>query len=175
MENNNIVHDEEWRDVSGYNGLYKVSNLGRIKSFHFNKEYIKKQTINDWGYPTVGLCGLIHKPRKGKQVKVHKLVMLAFVGEKPKGLVCCHNDGNPKNNCIDNLRYDTEVGNQADRYLHGTRTVGERNGKTKLTNIEVLTIRRNHKIFGIKNMANFFTYSYSGMRGLIKARTWRHI
>ena len=46
--------------------------------------------------------------------------MLCFVGEPPKGYVVCHNDGNPFNNSLGNLRYDTHLENTIDQFRHGT-------------------------------------------------------
>ena len=55
------IEQEVWRDIIGYEGLYMVSSLGRVKSFHGGKERILKQTINK-GYLRVGLS-------KGKKEK----------------------------------------------------------------------------------------------------------
>ena len=69
---------EEWRDIEGYEGLYQVSNLGRVKSLnyrHTGKEKILKPGTLRNGYLHVILC----KDGKGKYYKVHKLVALAFV------------------------------------------------------------------------------------------------
>lgn len=56
----------------------------------------------------------------------HRLVYEAFVGPIPKGMVCCHSDGNPRNNRVDNLRVDTQRANIADKKAHGTHQVGEK-------------------------------------------------
>lgn len=61
---------------------------------------------------------------KGKLIYVHKLVLEAFVGPCPTGLQCCHEDGNPANNALTNLRWDTPVSNQADRDRHGRTNKG---------------------------------------------------
>jgi len=73
---------------------------------------------------------------------VHRLVMLAFVGPRPEGLEICHGDGNPENNALSNLRYDTKVGNAADKVLHKTNNLGETNPRAILTNEDVLEIFR---------------------------------
>ena len=77
---------EEWREIEGYEGLYQVSNLGRVKSLsriaidrrgipHYVNERILKQTFDKDGYCLVGL----HKDGKIKSGKVHRLVASAFV------------------------------------------------------------------------------------------------
>lgn len=64
--------------------------------------------------------------------KVAHLVLLAFVGARPDGMQVAHNDGNPLNNKLNNLRYATASSNQMDRVIHGTSNRGERNGMVKL-------------------------------------------
>jgi len=56
---------------------------------------------------------------KQKLVKVHRLVLLAFVGAPPKGMEACHYDGDPQNNNLSNLRWDTAKENWVDRKRHG--------------------------------------------------------
>jgi hypothetical protein len=73
--------------------------------------------------------------------KVAHLVLKAFVGPRPKGKECCHNDGNQSNNALSNLRWDTHVNNMKDQIAHGTASIGERHGMAKLTKADVLVIR----------------------------------
>ena len=65
---------EEWRDVVGYEGLYQVSNQGRVKSFKWNKERFLKPSMDKDGYLLVTLCA----GGKRKTLKVHRLVCEAF-------------------------------------------------------------------------------------------------
>ena len=71
-----------------------------------------------------------------------ELVLLTFVGPRPKGLEVCHDDGNCKNDCVENLRWDTHSSNLLDRRGHGTSVCGERHPRAKLTELEVREIRR---------------------------------
>ena len=65
---------EVWRDIEGYEGLYQVSNQGRVKSFKWNKERFLKPSMDKDGYLLVTLCA----GGKPKTLKVHRLVCEAF-------------------------------------------------------------------------------------------------
>lgn len=67
---------------------------------------------------------------------VHRLILEAFVGPCPDGLIACHNNGIPGDNRIENLRWDTHKSNTYDRVSHGTNLkgpIGEKHGNAKLT------------------------------------------
>jgi hypothetical protein len=132
---------EEWRDVVGFEGIYRVSNFGRVQTVKTEK--IKTQTlyVGD-DRPYLGLW----KNNKIKVCRPHKLVMEAFVGIRPQGMECCHNDGNPQNNHLDNLRWDTPKNNHADKVRHGTTNRGERCGTAKLTLEQVRAIRQDDRL-----------------------------
>jgi hypothetical protein len=132
---------EQWLDVVGFEGIYQVSNFGRIRSIKTGK--IKEQTIQDNdNRPYLGLW----KNNKQKICRPHKLVMEAFVGIRPQGMECCHNDGNPQNNHWSNLRWDTPKNNHADKVKHGTTNRGEQCGTAKLTLEQVRAIRQDTRL-----------------------------
>lgn len=79
---------------------------------------------------------------KKRHPYVHQLVLRAFVGPCPPGLETCHNDGNPANNSIKNLRYGTKKENSADSKRHGTSNTGERNASAKLKESDIPDIFR---------------------------------
>lgn len=94
-------------------------------------------TPKELGYLYVNLCfnGRVYTR------KIHKLVCEAEYGPCPAGLEACHNDGNLANNNWWNLRYDTPVGNSADKVIHGTDNSGERNPNAKLNWTKAREIR----------------------------------
>jgi hypothetical protein len=57
---------------------------------------------------------------------IHRLVIEAFVGPKPPGKGACHKDGNPLNNCVDNLYWGTQTENMMDCARHGKRRTRQR-------------------------------------------------
>jgi hypothetical protein len=108
-----IVENEIWKNVVGFEGLYMVSNFGRIKnlpkqinngnSIYLSKEKIKKETINKQGYSTITLT----KNNKGKRFLLHRLIAESFIPNIEKKRVVNHIDNNPKNNKVSNLEWVT--------------------------------------------------------------------
>ena len=87
---------EEWRDIKGYEGLYQVSNEGRIKSFYLGKEKIRKLCNDKDGYLIVSLWkrGVSENPR------VHRLVAEAFIPNPNNLPIVNHKDENKQNNMV---------------------------------------------------------------------------
>ena len=131
---------ERWEDVTGYQGLYQVSDLGnvrRIKGYRCRNTHILKYGLTNKGYQHVNLW----KRNKARTYTIHGLVLKAFVGPRPHEHQCRHLDGNKINNKIENLRCGTNSENQLDRAIHGTSNRGEQSVQSKLTDKDVLTIK----------------------------------
>lgn len=112
--------EEIWKDITGYEGLYKVSNLGRVKSLNYRrtgKEHLLSQVLCS-GYLHVGLS----KNGKFKIFKVHRLVSQAFI-DNPNNLPFVnHLDENKLNNKVNNLEwcsceYNNNYGTRISRAL----------------------------------------------------------
>ncbi len=118
--------EEIWKDVVGYEGLYQVSNLGRVKSLnHVRKngksgEYMQRGKIlqnltSCCKYYQVGLS----KNGRVKLLTVHRLVAEAFIHNPDNKPQVNHIDGNKLNNCIDNLEWCTRSENQLRAWKNG--------------------------------------------------------
>jgi hypothetical protein len=108
---------EFWKDIPGYEGLYQVSNIGRVKSFITGK--FIKPSISTPGYYRLNL----YKNKKPKGFDVHRLVAISFLGEKR--MYVNHKDLNKLNNNIENLEYTTN--RQNSNHYHnsiGNKTPG---------------------------------------------------
>ena len=108
--------EEEWRAVPGYEGLYQVSSWGRVWSMPraTTRGGIMKQTMGHGRLVVTLTCNGVQRTRL-----VHQLVAEAFLEEQPEGTEVCHEDGDPTNNHVENLRYDTHAGNMQDMLRHG--------------------------------------------------------
>lgn len=123
--------DENWKPVPGFEEQYFVSDLGRVWSVRAGRCLALR--AND--YQSVGLPG-------GLTRKVHHLVLDAFVGTRPAGHECGHLDGDPANNRLSNLAWITPKENALHQEKHGTRVRSQTHPQAKLTDADVLEIRR---------------------------------
>ena len=122
---------EEWKDIKDYEGLYQVSNLGRVKSLgHYAKHHnggvqfikgkILKDTESGFGYRKVSLC----KDGVAKSVSLHSLIARTFIPNP---------DNLPEVNHINECKWDNAVWNLEWCTVEYNRSYGNRNNKTKQT------------------------------------------
>ena len=111
---------ENWKQVPEY-PLYDVSDYGRVRSWNngrwgrLERPRMLKGTPDPKGYPRVRLYKAWGQPPAS--FKIHRLVLVAFVGPCPEGMIGCHNDDNKLNNHLSNLRWDTVQSNNVDKRL----------------------------------------------------------
>ena len=114
---------ENWKPVPGYEGCYEVSDRGSVRSLDRvarDGKRLRGQAIAPWQMPSGHLrVGLTRNGIK-RTLKVHRLVLLAFVGPPPTGMEVLHRDGDPTNNTLENLRWGTKSENSRDQLAHGT-------------------------------------------------------
>lgn len=183
------VTREEWKDIKGYEGLYQVSNLGRIKCLpkdvvstkyghvrHYPERIAKTFTRN--GYPSVELS----KNGESKKFTVHRLVANAFINNHENKSQVNHIDGNKLNNHVKNLEWVTARENINHAYQnnlrgdfhHGIaieqysksgefiRKYKSINQASKITGIDYSTIKKNCE--GIFKQAGGYLWKYSNNR-----------
>lgn len=99
--------EEIWKDIPGYEGLYKVSNLGNVLSlnnYRRSNSKILKQHISKSGYHSV----VLSKNQIKKTYRVHRLVAMVFIPNPDNLPFINHKDENKANNCVDNLEWCTD-------------------------------------------------------------------
>lgn len=183
-----MILRERWRDVVCLEGMYQVSDYGKIRSLDrdveckskFGNPYIRRVKgkimscpPNSEGYPHG--C---FRDENGFAVwfLVHKLVMEAFIGPTPKGKEVCHNDGDPSNPKLKNLRFGTRTENMADMVIHGTHMRGEKNHRAVLNEEQVLEIRRQMARGENRDIvAKAFKVHPANIDAIVKRKSWKHL
>jgi hypothetical protein len=125
---------ERWRPVPGYEGLYAVSDLGNVRSFHAGRGTGKRGGLLRPGLTAGRLCVALRRDGTSRTRLVHHLVLEAFAGPRPPGLNALHGPGGPLDNRLANLRWGTQRENYA----------GERAPTAKLTEAAVIECRRRY-------------------------------
>lgn len=161
------VENEIWKDIEGYEGLYQISNYGRIKSLEKyiksgiknskkvkRKEKILKIQENRYGYNYVNLS----KNSEHKYKTIHRLVAQAFIPNPQNKPQVNHIDGDKTNNCISNLEWCTSSENEIHAYKflnkhknNGNKgKFGKENAKAKVVlQIDKYTNKILNKYYGI--------------------------
>ena len=143
---------EVWKSISGYEQLYEISNLGRVKSLprlikarnpFISKEYIRKPVLYNNGY----LCIRLSKDGFVKNHSLHRLIATEFLNKLDESYEVNHIDGNKLNNSLDNLEWVTKADNQKHAHKLGLNKSNfkpmfeELNGNSKLSKTEIIIIK----------------------------------
>ncbi len=161
--------------IPGYDG-YSITKTGRI----FSKRGLSLKELKpqlNRGYFRVGLM----LNGKGVRRTVHRLVLLTFVGDpKPEQTQSCHLDGKTTNNSLKNLCWGTQSENESHKRVHGTAAIGENNPNRKLTEDQVLAIRREYKRYtyhhtNIYELMDKYKMSKVQIARILRKRAWPHI
>lgn len=169
-----------YRDIPGFPG-YRVGDDGSVWScrerlwvpgkpgstWRLGGEWHRLRELAHNGYMTVVLYpGQV-------RIGVHRVVLLAFVGPPPsEHLDACHGDGNPANNRLDNLRWDTRSGNMADAVRHGTTCRGSKHGGAKLDEAAVRLIRSMAGRATQREIANKIGVTRSLISAVLRKKCW---
>lgn len=138
---------EKWKDVKGYEGLYAVSNLGRV--------WTAKRLRTKGGIMSLSAHGKLtnvklRTPGVLDYRGLHRLVLEAFVRPCPEGMEGCHWNGNGHDNRLENLRWDTKKANAEDDRRNGVKR--RKGGPPLLTHDDVRAIRAEPRGRGVTIM-----------------------
>lgn len=174
------MENEIWKNVVNLSDYYEVSNLGNVRSKtrkgitnlgerSYGGNVVLKKISHKSGYDVVNLT----TKNSRKQYLVHRLVIEAFIGEKPNGMECCHNNGDRKDNRLENLRWDTRKNNHADKLLHGTWQYGEKIGTSKLKEWQAKEVK--YSGLSLDLLAKKFNVSKGCVSKIRYLSSWKHL
>lgn len=173
-----LITDESWRPVAGTEGLYEVSDYGRVRSNHRvgrpTHGGFLSQTPNAKGYLRVRLWTVNLR----KSVVVHRLVLEAFVGPQPSPVhECNHKNGNKQDNHVGNLEWATPKENNEHAVATGLwhPNLGEAHGRAKLTEKDVIEIRKLQGHEGAASIGRRYGVTSENIRGIWSRRLWKHV
>lgn len=162
---------EVWRDVAGYEGLYQVSNLGRLKSFKGKHPRLLKQMTTRSGYSYVNLA----TRGRYKTFTVHRLVAKAFIPNPEGKPQVNHINGIKTDNRVENLEWATPKENLRHALQTGLIPVAERKHNAQLTAEQVKFIRENpNKLSGVE-LANALGVSPLVVKDAAVGRTYKTV
>ena len=170
---------EIWKSIPSLNNLYEASNLGRIRNattLHVLKQFESKN-----GYMVLQTRP---QPYCVTNVRVHRAVAEAFLGQCPNGYVVNHKDGNKHNNRVENLEYVTPSENNQHALDNGLRHPAdmsqyavreEQHYMAQITKDIVCKILRTRDDtgFGCRKIAKIFGLNRGLVNGILTGRTWK--
>lgn len=179
------IMKEEWKDVVGFEGFYKVSNQGNIKSLprqrrvgklncYISKERLltpSKQVVVNYPRYRVNLW----KNNVSKQVKVHRIVAQAFIPNPENKPMINHKDNNSLNNCVENLEWCTNLENIRYSAKQWRMNCGEKNGGSRFKEGDILKMRSLIKNTSKKDICKQFNVSISYLNEILRRNVWKHI
>lgn len=167
---------EIWKSVVGFEGLYSVSDQGRVRRDAGGIRNVKAGHVLCGAKKNTGYIQVTLYPGGqpiGRSFLVHRLVAAAFHGPCPENGVVNHKDGNPTNNFSSNLEYETHTGNlKHAREVLDKHQRGERCKTAKLNSIQVDEIRKSNATQ--KALAKRFAVSQRCIGRILHGETWSH-
>lgn len=159
-------------DLAQYkNTRYYVAKDGTVINKQFNRKLV--HSVNNLGYHR------IHPRYKGKRMNlfVHRLVAECFLPNPENKPFVLHNDNNPNNNHVSNLRWGTQSENIAQAYRDNRISAkGQNNGQSKLTDVDVRIIREARlKGFQGRKIARYYKMSESWIYQICRGERWGHL
>ena len=169
-----ILPGEEWIPLLGYDCDYDVSNLGRVRRNYKDTCRVKILRQHGTGADRVHLSVHLELNGSGTTKLVHHLVAQAWLPPKPVGLIILHGPRGRRDNCPDNLSYGTYRQNAGpDRERDGTLIKGEQSYWAKLTEKDVIEIRKSTKTCRV--LAQEYGVSATVISKARTGKTWKHV
>lgn len=178
---------ETWKPVPDFE-YYEVSDHGNVRSLSRSRTCLYKKTGTAFSMSITGrtlsprpdkdgyLSVILFKDKKRHTVRVHHLVLLAFIGPQPIDCHGCHLDGNNQNNDANNLEWNTCKANAEQRVAHGTQARGVRQHLAKLDDDKVREIRRRRQQGEtLTGLGRCFHVSHKTIEQITKHQTWTHV
>jgi len=166
---------EQWIEILGYEGLYRVGNHGHIESCWTGKWERLKPKLDTHGYHHVDL----YLDGKRTAQRIHRLVAQAFLPNPEEKPEINHKDGNKINNAVTNLEWATSSENNmhAFRVLGRQTPRGEQHGSAKLTADDVKQIRRLYATgnYTQQELGNTFGVRQGEVSHIVRRKNWVHI
>lgn len=159
---------ETWATIPGLGG-HQVSDHGQLR--RPDGHIVPQHLVSGYLRCSLKING------KGKNVRVHRAMLLAFKGPPPPDKpLACHEDGKRTHNRLDNLRWDSPRANQMDRNEHGTGVRGAANYHTVLTEDYVRGIRAALSIgFKQVDLAEFFGITRANVSAIKHRKSWAYL
>jgi len=179
---------EFWLPINGYEGLYEVSDLGRVRSLPRRvpcRSYsglrvgsrLSPGRLLRLSFPGVKYQGVtLYKDGAATAHIVHRLVLLTFLGTALPGQEACHWNGDSHDNRLSNLRWDTRRANRADGHRLGEIPVGERRPSSKLKVHQIIAIRaRVEAGESRRRVAVDFGINPMTVGKIVRRDSWKHV
>ena len=167
------MEKEIFKDIEGYEGLYKVSNIGNIISNYKIRLLCKREN----GYLQISLS----KKGKVKNFLVHRLVAIAFCENNKNKKEVNHINGIKSDNKFENLEWVTSSENTIHAYKtglqHSVGVKGDKNHFSKLNESQVVEIKKliKQKTIKLKDIANAYKVSADAISDIKRGKRWGHI
>lgn len=181
--------NEIWKDIVGYEGIYEISNFGRLKSlpkkarsigsagyeyFIQRTEKIRRPSRDTFGY----MHAFLHKDGNSKAFLIHRLVATAFIENPNNKYAVNHIDGIKQNNNVSNLEWVTKSENVKHAYSTGLMcNKGENHPGVKLNEVIVKEIRLKYipRLYSSRKLAKEYGISKTQILDILNKKSWSHI